>query len=43
MASESTTADPGQSVSPVVGLGLAVMITLAAGIAIGFLAIVIVG
>lgn len=45
MASNSATGDSGISVaiSPVVGVGLTVVITLAAAIAIGFLAVVIVG
>lgn len=43
MASRSTTRESVRSLSPVVGLGLTVAITLAAAIAIGFLAIIVVG
>ncbi|WP_408958758.1 hypothetical protein [Natrinema sp. 74] len=43
MASRSTTHDSVPSLSPVVGFGLAVAITLAAVIAIGLLAVVVVG
>lgn len=45
MASKSATGDSeiSASISPVVGVGLTVVITLAAAIAIGFLAVVIIG
>ncbi|WP_255291378.1 hypothetical protein [Natrinema sp. CBA1119] len=43
MASRSTTRDSVASLSPVVGFGLVVAITLAAVIAVGLLAVVLVG
>jgi|AntDeeMetagen134_2_1112570.scaffolds.fasta_scaffold00117_20 hypothetical protein len=43
MASRSTTRDSVSSLSPVVGFGLVVAITLAAVIAVGLLAVVLVG
>ncbi|MGQ3414156.1 hypothetical protein ACT4ML_18160 [Natrinema sp. LN54] len=43
MASRSTTRESVRSLSPVVGVGLTVAITLAAAIALGVLAIIIVG
>ncbi|WP_275086356.1 hypothetical protein [Natronorubrum halophilum] len=43
MAPKSTTRDSAISLPPVVGFGLIVAITLTAGIAIGLLAVTIVG
>ncbi|WP_267877907.1 hypothetical protein [Natrinema versiforme] len=43
MASRSTTRESVRSLSPVVGFGLTVAITLAAAIALGVLAMIIVG
>jgi len=43
MASRSTTRDFAGTLSPVVGLGLTVAFTLAAALAIGFLAVVAAG
>ena len=43
MASRPATRDSVRPISPVIGVGLAVAITLAAAIAVGFLAVVVVG
>lgn len=42
MASRSATRGSARPISPVIGVGLAVAITLAAAIAVGFLAVVVV-
>ncbi|WP_267878310.1 hypothetical protein [Haloterrigena salifodinae] len=43
MASRSAARGSERPISPVIGIGLAVAITLAAAIAVGFLAVVVVG